>query len=212
MEVLAPGHSDVVVDVAFDLSGTRIATCSSDQKIKIWTASSEADGGAGSWLPQAEWKAHFGPVWRVTWAHPEFGQVLASCSFDHNGANSCAVHVTSPADDLHRNARVLLAVCIWEEQEGLDDKGLIVSRWLKRAQLGDARDSVNDIKFAPRHLGLHLAAASTDGIVRLYEATDTTSLAHWEPTVSAARPSLACRRIVPRSCRVSSCAQSRSTR
>jgi len=25
-------------------------------------------------------------VWKVTWAHPEFGQVLASCSFDRTAA------------------------------------------------------------------------------------------------------------------------------
>lgn len=26
---------------------------------------------------------HEGPVWQVTWAHPRFGSVLASCGFDH---------------------------------------------------------------------------------------------------------------------------------
>ena len=31
-------------------------------------------------------KTHSGSVWRVTWAHPEFGQVLASCSFDRTAA------------------------------------------------------------------------------------------------------------------------------
>ena len=25
-------------------------------------------------------------MWRVTWAHPEFGQVLATCSFDNTAA------------------------------------------------------------------------------------------------------------------------------
>lgn len=27
-------------------------------------------------------QTHSGSVWRVTWAHPEYGQVLATCSFD----------------------------------------------------------------------------------------------------------------------------------
>jgi len=147
---LATAHDDYVHDVAYDYYGRRIATCSSDQKIKIWM-----QGPDGSWLRQAEWKAHYGPVWRVTFAHPEFGQVIASCSFDHN-------------------------VLVWEEQEGVDDKGRVVSRWHKRAQLSDARDSVNEIKFAPRHMGLKIAAGSADGHVRVYEATDATSLAHWE--------------------------------
>ena len=36
-------------------------------------------------------QTHSGSVWRVTWAHPEYGQVLATCSFDRT-------------------------VCVWEEQ------------------------------------------------------------------------------------------------
>ena len=97
--------------------------------LQIWSEVSD-----GTWTLQASWKAHFGPVWRVSWAHPEVGQVIASCSFDHN-------------------------VLIWEEQEGVDETGRVVSRWHKRAQLGDAGNSVNDVKFAPRHLGLKLVRA-----------------------------------------------------
>ncbi len=26
---------------------------------------------------------HDGPVWQVTWAHPKFGSLLASCGLDH---------------------------------------------------------------------------------------------------------------------------------
>jgi len=50
---------------------------------------------------------------------------------------------------------------------------------VKRATLVDSRDSVQDIKFAPRHHGLKLATCSTDGFVRIYEAIDVTNLAHW---------------------------------
>jgi protein transport protein SEC13 len=25
---------------------------------------------------------HSGPVWQVAWAHPKFGHILASCSYD----------------------------------------------------------------------------------------------------------------------------------
>ena len=46
------------------------------------------------WVLTADWKAHSGSVWKVTWAHPEFGQVLATCSFDR-------------------------MVTIWEEEKGL---------------------------------------------------------------------------------------------
>lgn len=143
-------HDDYLHDVAYDYYGRRLATCGSDQRIKIWSVAED-----GAWTPVASFKAHYGPVNRLSWAHPEFGTLLASCSSDHN-------------------------VLIWEEQEGVDDAGRVVSRWHKRAQLGDARDAVNAVAFAPRHLGLKLAAGSSDGSVRVYEAGDLVSLAHWE--------------------------------
>jgi nucleoporin SEH1 len=52
-------------------------------------------------------------------------------------------------------------------------------RWQRKAQLCDSKKSVNDVQFAPRHLGLRLAAASSDGIVRIYEASDVFSLNYW---------------------------------
>jgi nucleoporin SEH1 len=35
------------------------------------------------------------------------------------------------------------------------------------------------VEFAPRHLGLRLAAAGADGVVRVYEAVDVMNLSHW---------------------------------
>ncbi|CAB1321413.1 unnamed protein product [Coregonus sp. 'balchen'] len=61
---IAADHKDLIHDVSYDFHGRRMATCSSDQSVKT----------------------HSGSVWRVTWAHPEFGQVLASCSFDRTAA------------------------------------------------------------------------------------------------------------------------------
>lgn len=99
------------------------------------------------WKLSASWKAHSGSVWKVCWAHPEFGQIVASCSFDRS-------------------------VVVWEEEE----PGKV---WQKRATLVDSRDSVFDISFSPRHLGLKLATCSGDGFVRIYEAIDVINLAHW---------------------------------
>jgi len=141
-------HEDLIHDICYDFYGKRIATCSSDQRIKVWDLNDQNE-----WICSCEWKAHSGSVWKVAWAHPEFGQVLASCSFDRT-------------------------VCIWEEE--LDTKGG-KNRWSKRATLVDSRDSVQDIKFAPRHLGLRLATCSSDGFVRIYEAADVTNLATWSP-------------------------------
>ncbi|QQP34588.1 Nucleoporin SEH1-like, partial [Caligus rogercresseyi] len=73
-------HKDLIHDVAYDWYGRRLATCSSDQKVKIW----DSDSGDGSCLPHG--KTHSGSVWKVTWAHPEFGQILATCSFDRSAS------------------------------------------------------------------------------------------------------------------------------
>jgi nucleoporin SEH1 len=70
-------HKDLIHDVSYDFYGRRMATCSSDQSVKVWDI-----GEDGQWRCTSTWKTHSGSVWRVTWAHPEFGQVLATCSFD----------------------------------------------------------------------------------------------------------------------------------
>lgn len=82
-------------------------------------------------------------------------QIIASCSEDSN-------------------------VIIWEEQESVTGSdGAERGRWQKKSQLTDSRKAVNDVKFAPRQLGLMLATASADGMVRIYEANDVFSLGYW---------------------------------
>lgn len=71
-------HDEVIHALCFDFYGTRVATCSSDHKIKVWELENK------HWRLTAEWKAHKGSVWRVEWAHPQFGSVLVSCSFDQS--------------------------------------------------------------------------------------------------------------------------------
>jgi len=143
-------HADLIHDVSYDFYGKRMATCSSDQSIKVWDQDENAQ-----WVATAEWKAHSGSIWKVAWAHPEFGQVIASCSFDRT-------------------------VCIWEEGEA--DEKSSNRKWIERARLVDSPESLVDIKFAPRHMGLKLATCSADGMVRIYEAIDVMSLAHWPLT------------------------------
>lgn len=36
----------------------------------------------GNQVLVADLKGHQGPVWQVAWAHPKFGNILASCSYD----------------------------------------------------------------------------------------------------------------------------------
>ncbi|XP_031499144.1 protein transport protein SEC13 homolog B-like [Nymphaea colorata] len=75
------GHKDVVHDVAMDYYGKRLATASSDTTIKIFGLSSSS-GSTSSQQLLATLSGHQGPVWQVAWAHPKFGPILASCSYD----------------------------------------------------------------------------------------------------------------------------------
>ena len=71
----------------------RVATCSSDRTIKVFDTGTTSSG-VGSDGTSADQQGletanattltgHEGPVWQVSWAHPKFGALLASCSFDH---------------------------------------------------------------------------------------------------------------------------------
>ncbi|CAA7399877.1 unnamed protein product [Spirodela intermedia] len=73
------GHQDVVHDVAIDYYGKRLATASSDNTIKIVAVSGDSSFPS---QPLATLSGHQGPVWQVSWAHPKFGSILASCSYD----------------------------------------------------------------------------------------------------------------------------------
>lgn len=75
-QAIESGHSDVVHDVQMDYYGRRLASCSSDRLIKIFAV----NGDAHTHL--ADLAGHEGPVWQVAWAHPKFGNILASCSYD----------------------------------------------------------------------------------------------------------------------------------
>jgi len=143
-------HKDLIHDVAYDFYGRRMATCSSDQTVKVWD-----QDDAGSWTCSATWKTHYGSVWKVTWAHPEFGQVIATCSFDRTAA-------------------------VWEEIVGEGKTGTGgQNHWVKKTSLVDSRTSVTDVKFGPKQLGLILATCSADGTVRIYEAPDVMNLSQW---------------------------------
>lgn len=75
-EKIETGHHDMVHDVAMDYYGKRIATASSDNTIKITGVSNNAS----QYLVTLS--GHQGPVWKVDWAHPKYGAILASCSYD----------------------------------------------------------------------------------------------------------------------------------
>lgn len=69
-------HEELIHDSQANFYGTRLATCSSDGKIKIF----ELNGVQSRLL--TELNGHDGPVWQLDWSHPEYGNLLASCSYD----------------------------------------------------------------------------------------------------------------------------------
>lgn len=125
-------HEDMIHDAQLDYYGKRLATCSSDRTVKVFDVVDGESAGVGHTL-----KGHTGPVWQVAWAHPKYGHILASCSYDGK-------------------------VLIWKEQQG---QGNTVGGWIKIKEHTLHTASVNSVSWAPHELGAILACASSDGKV-----------------------------------------------
>ncbi|CAA22129.1 Protein transport protein sec13 [Schizosaccharomyces pombe] len=69
-------HDDMIHDAILDYYGKRLATCSSDQTIKVFSI----ENNQQTLLETL--RGHSGPVWQLGWAHPKFGTILASASYD----------------------------------------------------------------------------------------------------------------------------------
>jgi len=85
-------------DAQLDYYGKRLATCSSDRTVKVFDViDGETQRSAGHTLKGYGGGTysiflnaisflflyrHTGPVWQVAWAHPKYGHILASSSYD----------------------------------------------------------------------------------------------------------------------------------
>jgi nucleoporin SEH1 len=91
-------------------------------------------------------QAHDAAVTKLSWAHPEFGSVLASSSFDR----TVKIWEEIPADNT--------------DQPQANGGSAVASgpgtRWTERAVLADAKGSVRAVEFAPHQFGLKLVRAS----------------------------------------------------
>ncbi|XP_058467896.1 protein SEC13 homolog [Malaya genurostris] len=76
LNTIDTGHEDMIHGAEVDYYGLRLATCSSDNSVKIF------DIKSGAQTLAADLKGHCGPVWQVAWAHPRYGNIIASCSYD----------------------------------------------------------------------------------------------------------------------------------
>jgi len=131
-----------------DYYSKRIATCSSDRTVKIFSVDDPRQAIAtltGTFFifrfffsldeenTQHVHTGHTGPVWQVSWSHPKFGVLLASCSYDKK-------------------------VIIYKEDAS-------TGQWGKIHEATHHTSSVNSVCWAPHQYGLCLACASSDGTV-----------------------------------------------
>ncbi|KAG8907505.1 GTPase-activating protein S13 [Tulasnella sp. 403] len=129
-------HEDMIHDAQLDYYGKRLATCSSDRTIKIFDVVDGEKRGTGQTL-----RGHGGPVWQVAWAHPKYGHILASCSYDGK-------------------------VLIWKEQpngSGGSGQNATASSWTRIKEYTAHSASVNAVSWAPHELGAIVSCASSDG-------------------------------------------------
>ena len=159
----------MVHDCALDFSGRRAASCGSDRLVKVFDLGGVGGGGAASApVLLAEIAAHEGPVWAVAWAHPRFGTLLASASYD----GTVAVHREAPAAAPATNVRgapaataasssVVLATGAGSTSASRPGGGA----WPRVLSFEGHAASVNGLAWAPQELGLCLATASADGKV-----------------------------------------------
>lgn len=137
-----------------DRYGNKLASCSSDQKIKIYTLNDGISSGeltptdsvdTDQWTLSQTITAHNTSILKLSWCHPEFGTLLASLSSDKT------IHIYQLYQHTHKRV----------------------------AKINEFNDSITCIKFVPRHLGLKLCIGSIDGTVRLYDCNDIINLASW---------------------------------
>ncbi|XP_046647682.1 protein SEC13 homolog [Daphnia pulicaria] len=139
------GHGDMIHDAQMDYYGCRLATCSSDRSVRIY------DVKNGTQTLAVNLRGHEGLVWQIAWAHPKFGNILASCSYDHK-------------------------VIIWKEMNGqwvkfYEYANRVIPSQLEFFRRPNHDSSLNSVCWAPHDYGLILACGSSDGSISILSAT-----------------------------------------
>lgn len=148
LKPLATHHDDMVLDMAYDFYGRYLATASADQHVKVFQFNKDTS----NWEPNDSWRAHDSSVIKVDFAHPQYGHLLLSASYDRT-------------------------LKIWEEK--FDEPLNSNKRWIKLKTIADAHGPLYDACFLPSWLGLKIASIGNDGILRIYESNDPSDLSNW---------------------------------
>ncbi|KAJ1550352.1 GTPase-activating protein S13, partial [Nowakowskiella sp. JEL0078] len=130
----------MIHDAQLDYYGKRLATCSSDRSIRIF----EVEGENQRLVETLT--GHEGPVWQLAWAHPKFGNILASCSYD------CKVFIWREINGRFQKIK---------EHTGHASSGIHFGSF--SPALPNVSFEVNAVTWAPHEYGLILACASSDG-------------------------------------------------
>lgn len=97
-------------------------------------------------------------MWQVAWAHPKFGSLLASCSYD--GRVIIWKEQTSQSAQPPQQAQTMM-------RGAPAPKASTTSAWIKVKEHRGHESSVNSIAWAPVEYGLSLACGSSDGHVSI---------------------------------------------
>ncbi|SCV68285.1 BQ2448_406 [Microbotryum intermedium] len=141
-QTIETGHVDSIHDAQLDYYGRRLATGSSDRTIRLFEVEGEDNYRLVDTL-----RGHDGPIHALAWAHPSFGSILASCSFDGK-------------------------VFVWKENDGPQKGWSKVKEHLLHTASVLCTHTVNAIAWAPHELGPILACASSDGKVSVLTFND----------------------------------------
>jgi protein transport protein SEC13 len=160
-----------------DYYGKRVASCSTDKTIKIFevaTADSAADSdlaGPTSASSQNQVKllatlvGHEAPVWQIQWAHPKFGSILASCSYDRNVIIWKEQEAGATTGNKSGGASGGSALLSAAPSASTSNASNSAGNWVKIYQHSVHELSVNSICWASHEYGLHLACGSSDGTI-----------------------------------------------
>ncbi|GAA5934558.1 hypothetical protein JCM3775_000388 [Rhodotorula graminis] len=153
--------SDLVTCALFSPLATHLALASADHHVRVTTQ--HPDSHTWDHNPR-EWKAHDGPVLALAWAHPSFGNLLAS------GGSDGALHLwLDDHYDQHHN-----------DHSHSHSPGRPPPGWTCTASLLDAHGTLRSLSFAPPETGLKLAAVSSDSHLRVWECLDPLNLRDWQ--------------------------------